>query len=105
MWPFSIKEVVAIREKLYKKYDYDSCDLIANYGGAWGEKEIMPKSVFGQGTVKLFENIEVIVPENYDAYLTCLYGNYMELPPVEQRVSHHYCSVIDLNTAYTYYIK
>ena len=26
--------------------------------------------------------------EKYDEYLTHMYGNYMELPPVEQRVTH-----------------
>ena len=26
--------------------------------------------------------------EKYDEYLSRMYGNYMELPPVEQRVTH-----------------
>ena len=36
-----------------------------------------------------FENIQVPVPANYHKILTDIYGNYMELPPVENRVSHH----------------
>ena len=35
-----------------------------------------------------FENIEVCVPNNYNAYLTRVYGDYMT-PPIEKRPSHH----------------
>lgn len=36
----------------------------------------------------LFENIEVSVPNNPDAVLTALFGNYMQIPPEEKRVTH-----------------
>jgi len=36
-----------------------------------------------------FENREVPVPAKYHEILTNIYGNYMKLPPVEKRVSHH----------------
>ena len=35
-----------------------------------------------------FENKEYPIPRLYDKVLTRLYGNYMELPPIEQRVTH-----------------
>lgn len=35
-----------------------------------------------------FEDIYVNVPKNYDKILTELYGDYMELPPVEKRYNH-----------------
>jgi lipopolysaccharide cholinephosphotransferase len=35
-----------------------------------------------------FEDIDVPCPSNYDALLTHIYGNYMQMPPVDQRVSH-----------------
>ena len=89
---------------MFKKYKYKDSDIIANYNGAWGKREVMSKSYFGNGSKRLFEGIEVILPENYDKYLTSLYGDYMQLPPEEKRVSHHYCTVIDLDTSYTKYI-
>ena len=35
-----------------------------------------------------FEDIEVNVPSNYDNILTSLYGDYMKLPPEEDRYNH-----------------
>ena len=93
------------REKLIKKYDCDRTNTVRSFCGAWGEKEIMPKWIFGNGTKAEFENLKVTIPEHYHDYLTILYGDYMVLPPVEKRVSHHYADVIDLDKSYTYYIN
>lgn len=35
-----------------------------------------------------FEGVDVKVPRNYDKILKKKYGNYMELPPLEDRVNH-----------------
>ncbi len=91
------------RDSLLSRYKDDNCDMVANYCGAWGKKEICPKEWFGDGRKMNFEGIEVIVPEKYELYLRQLYGNYMELPPVEKRISHHYCEIIDLNNTYEKY--
>ena len=36
-----------------------------------------------------FENLILKAPKNYDAYLKMLYGDYMQLPPLEERIYHH----------------
>ena len=43
-----------------------------------------------------YENVTIRIPKDYDAYLTHCYGNYMELPPVEKRVTQHYHYFVDL---------
>lgn len=35
-----------------------------------------------------FEDMEIPVMKEYDAYLKKVYGDYMKLPPVEERVTH-----------------
>lgn len=35
-----------------------------------------------------FEDTTVTIPRDYDGYLKVLYGNYMQLPPEEKRISH-----------------
>jgi lipopolysaccharide cholinephosphotransferase len=36
-----------------------------------------------------FEDMEALIPEQYDSYLRRQYNDYMQLPPVEKRISHH----------------
>lgn len=52
-----------------------------------------------------FEDTSIAVPCGYDRYLTMDFGDYMELPPEEKRVSNHDAVVIDLNKSYKEYIK
>jgi len=40
-----------------------------------------------------FEDMEASIPVGWDACLKRQYGNYMQLPPVEKRVSHHFVNV------------
>ena len=36
-----------------------------------------------------FENTKVQIPNGYNAYLTNLYHDYMQLPPEEERIPLH----------------
>lgn len=47
------------------------------------------RSLFSGGNKLLFEGHEFNVPNQYDKILTTLYGNYMKLPPAEERIPHH----------------
>jgi len=40
-------------------------------------------------TVGNFEGRDFLIPVNFHELLTSDYGNYMQLPPVEQQASHH----------------
>lgn len=57
------------------------CDII------WGKKCI-PASLFNEFSDYQFEDITVKGFKDYDTYLECIYGDYMKLPPEEQRVNH-----------------
>ncbi len=61
---------------------------MANLFGRYGEKEIVPIEYFGEPVRYEFENIALCGVANYDAYLKNIYGNYMQLPPLEQQVAH-----------------
>lgn len=94
-------------KKIATEYDFDESEYACLFFDA-GIKPmscIFPHSYFGKGTVKSFEGIDVIVPQDYDGFLKQQYGNYMELPPEEKRVSHHYNQVVDLEKSYIYYTK
>jgi len=101
------KNIFKIEEKIQEfcsECNYDESEYICNFFGMWREKEISDKNWFLNGEKKQFEKIEVIVPKDYDKYLTKMYGNYMELPPVSKRVAPH-CYILDLNKSYKKYLK
>ncbi len=51
-------------------------------------KEI-PGECFAKSIPHEFEGKYYPIPVGYDLYLTLLYGNYMELPPVDRRCTSH----------------
>ena len=53
--------------------------------------EIFEKKVFVPVKKARFEGLDVNVPNETHKYLTNLYKNYMELPPVEKRERHFIC--------------
>lgn len=55
-----------------------------------GTKEFLPKAAFSEKIEVEFEGEKTYMPKGYENYLVNLYGNYMELPPIEQQVPAHY---------------
>lgn len=53
----------------------------------------MPRDWFGKGKLAEYEGKKYIIPENYDAYLTHIYGDYMTPPPEDKRSAHEYLYV------------
>ena len=85
----SPKRLVPSINKLTEKISFDDSNFAGAVCGAYRTKEILKSSVYSEYTDIVFENKLFKAIKNSDAYLTSIYGNYMELPPVEKRVSHH----------------
>ncbi|WP_370783569.1 LicD family protein [[Ruminococcus] lactaris] len=65
----------------------------SNYGY---RKQCRNKSIYKPAVKLPFEGKEYLAPHEYKAFLTQLFGeNYMELPPVDQRVTRHPISKLD----------
>lgn len=52
-------------------------------------EEAVPSNCFEEYIELPFESINVMSIKNYDCYLSAAFGDYMQLPPEEKRVSHH----------------
>ena len=52
-------------------------------------EEAIPSIYFEEYVELPFENINVMSIKEFDKYLNAAYGDYMQLPPIEQRISHH----------------
>lgn len=64
--------------------------------GSYGVREVVKKSVFDSYIELPFEGKQFPAIKDFDTYLRAIYGDYMKLPPVEQRISHHlYDSFVD----------
>ena len=72
------------------KYDFNNSNYIAvSVTPYYGNKERIEKNKFINKIKVEFEGCLFNAPENYDQYLSNLYGEYMKLPPEEKRVTHH----------------
>ena len=63
-------------------------------------REIMDKSYYGKPTNYQFENIVIKGPEKADEYLTQLFHNWKELPPLDKRHSAHDFTYLNLNESF-----
>lgn len=70
-----------------KKYMYKETDWVGNF--LCVTKIKAPKEIFDEYVEVNFEGKNYKAPIGWDRWLTCFYQNYMELPPIDKRVSHH----------------
>jgi len=86
----SAHRLVIQLDKLSQKYN----SQVTHYCGiaaiaAYGVKKRNRNDVFSGKAFLEFEGNNYPVPIGYDEYLTDYYGDYMKLPPVEKRQTHH----------------
>ena len=87
-------------EKNMSKYNIDDCNYVKELcAGPKYMKNIYKKSLFKKGELKKFENTFLPVPNGYDEYLKIAFGNYMELPPENERINSHDIVFIDLDNS------
>ena len=78
-------------EKAVKNYDFDNSRFVgpALWFFSSPRSVLFNKDLFDNIIKVKFEQDYFNVPARYDEVLSILYGNYMQLPPKEDRVYHH----------------
>ena len=80
-----------------KALPYEGSEIVGVYYASEKTRTFLPKPVYDEMGTILFEGREYPSIKHVDTYLTKLYGDYMQLPPEEKRVSHHaYDSYIEI---------
>ena len=69
--------------------DYLATKYCGNIFGPYGEREILESHIFKNIVPLQFEDDNFYGPKEYDSYLRAIYGNYLEYPPEDKRVSSH----------------
>lgn len=83
-----------ILDRTLRKHPYSKSNYNINAMGAYKLREMFNKRVFGDGAMYSFEDIQIRGPQDYEAYLTQLYGDWRT--PAD--FSHHSVVAITKNT-------
>lgn len=76
-------------ERTYVNNEFDNSRYVAIVSGSYREKEILPYDIYKDYISVDFEKGKFSAIKHYDEYLTSIYGDYMQLPPIEKQITHH----------------
>jgi lipopolysaccharide cholinephosphotransferase len=85
--PFSKSKIMRSLDNVCKKYDFDSSNYAAVITGQ-GEKEVLKTSEYQLDGIVQFEGKKFHTYKNPEKYLRQFFGNYMQLPPENERHGH-----------------
>lgn len=89
---YKSENVYKYKEKIMKwqqKYSYEKSEFISANADSGSWKEVFPKETFEISTELTFEGIKSYAFSNYHEQLTRYYGDYMQLPSVEEQKPKH----------------
>lgn len=96
---FQIKALFTTQEALARKYDALATAVPENEILFWQEGISRMRKIHRSWCEELaeyrFEGELFKGPKDYDAILTTIYGNYMQLPPEDQRENRHQIEAVD----------
>ncbi len=75
--------------RFQQKYAYEFCEYVSTNADYQSSREVCKKSDFEKAVPVIFEGIESLAYSHYDAHLRAYYGDYMELPPEQERNAKH----------------
>lgn len=76
-------------ENRAKSHPYETSKYVACTNWIFDPKYICEREWFEQSVEMDFEGNRFLAPSEYDKLLRSMYGDYMELPPVEEQEGHH----------------
>ena len=92
-----MRTVFALQDRLAKKFNRKQTGrwYYSNYDPGYIDIRLKDEWVTNRIRIR-FEDTTLSVPAHYDEVLTCIYGDYMKLPPKEQRVPSHKSTEIQI---------
>ncbi|MDY6282335.1 MAG: LicD family protein [Erysipelotrichaceae bacterium] len=81
---YFMDKMEGLKDKYYDEKGNNIAELVWDFKTVICKKEWFEKALSHQ-----FENLTVKIPSGYDAFLRTYYGDYMKLPPMEDRHPTH----------------
>lgn len=75
------------QRKPYLKSEFVSCVV-------WEDPNAYPREWFCGQRFGLFNGVPFPIPSHFDDFLRMIYGDYMKLPPIQDRVGHHFYTAV-----------
>lgn len=93
---YSVKRIHRILDKEFNRYNDKERPYVGNLASYHKlEHMVVPASVYKESIGHEFEGHLLPVPKEYDLLLKTIYGNYMELPPEdERRIKHSFVAKV-----------
>jgi len=92
--PFSRKKILQkINRLIVKGAQNPDATHLCSFCSYTAQHEQFPRSMFQESILLEFEHRQYPAPRDYNSYLQAKYGNYMQLPPKEQQVTHHFAII------------
>ena len=82
-------------DRQMKQFSFDEQPYFINGDGRYKMREIAPKSWLGVDCFLPFEDIELRCIEDYDRYLTRIYGDYMKKPDNPEIYEHRIIEILE----------
>ena len=83
------KNILRLQDYYSSKYAVDGALYVGCLEGTYREEVMMPAWVVSKRVKLEFEGHMLQAPVGYDEFLRREYGDYMTLPPMAERTSHH----------------
>ena len=88
--PFSSHFLCRVVDKYIRRYNSVKTERLFESACGIMQKRPFLKTDFAETIPHAFESYSFNIMKGYDDYLSNGFGDYMQLPPVEKRISHHY---------------
>ena len=86
--PIDDAKLLAYIDRTCRTYKVDDCPYMGGIANGYGPQERVPRKLYLKSVPMPFEDMQVSAPGCWEYYLKSLYGDFMQLPPEEKRVTH-----------------
>ena len=83
--------LIKLQQKIMNLNKNNESEFLINFGSRYGiKKQTMPRNIYLPTIDMEFEGRLYKIPNNYKYFLKRIYGdNYMDLPPIDKRITHN----------------